>query len=658
MNKNDFIRLHSSINVPKKKRIYNLKIEKLPESQLDMIEIAQLRAAFPNRVDLRSKMPPIIDQGELGSCTAAALCGVVGYLDPKLTGSILFLYYNERVIEGTIPYDAGAYIHTGVNSLKKTGICEQKLWPYDISKFAIKPPNNCYTDALKHKALTVKNIKNDIYSMKSALLAGHPFAVGIQLHSSFESDYVTRTGIVKMPLKDDNVLGGHAVVCVGYVESKKCWIMRNSWGRGWGDKGYFYLPFEYLTSNNLTSDLWCITSFSKPKAPVTKLKMQSNPLFLKKTEKLSAISIPTSYDLRTIQLNLNGKNQNRMPKAYNQKILPTCEANAVAALFKWVYPEFPYSSEDLPYNTGKDFKYDPSRIMLYQNSVLTRVKRAMREDPDLDFKETQQKYLLEGVLLDSDILEPLISEGVCAEDYTDSSINISYEYDKMANPYDIVDNTFQLIGDSVVPFPLNNQATQFAIENWSNKIEYFKINTKPITNVLTNDIITKIKSIISTNPKTNKSPGYPVMMGINVDTLSAKANFTNPERNDLGEYFIPIATNISQLTSAGHQVCIVGYNDNKIFSYELDKNAKTKSVKTLQGFFIVRNSWGDGNGTYYNYTSKSIVDPQDEVGATPGWGMNGYAYLPYQFLLTPGLVTQGTDIVYMKKNVNSKVSID
>ena len=95
--------------------------------------------------------------------------------------------------------------------------------------------------------------------MKAALINGTPFVVGILVYSSFETPEVAKTGIVPLPKDTDQLLGGHAVVCVGFDDNKQQFIMRNSWGTAWGDHGHFYLPYSYLSSSTVTSDLWCLT---------------------------------------------------------------------------------------------------------------------------------------------------------------------------------------------------------------------------------------------------------------------------------------------------------------------------------------------------------------------------------------------------------------
>jgi C1A family cysteine protease len=222
---------------------------------------------FPDRVDLRAKLPPVYDQGQLGSCTANALGAAFDFDRHKqghnfMTPSRLFIYWNERDMENSVESDAGARIRDGVKVLQKLGTPPEKEWPYIISKFRDKPSPKCYEDALRNQALTYSRILtpagNQTNDMLACLAGGYPFVSGIAVYESFESPVSNQTGVIHLPTKKESLLGGHAILIVGYDQIKGQFIFRNYWGNGWGDKGYGYMPFDYLTNRGLASDMWVI----------------------------------------------------------------------------------------------------------------------------------------------------------------------------------------------------------------------------------------------------------------------------------------------------------------------------------------------------------------------------------------------------------------
>ncbi len=218
---------------------------------------------LPPLVDLRGNMPKIYDQGNLGSCVANSVSSAIEYdlmkqKLPDFMPSRLFVYYNTRAMEGTATQDSGCMIRDAVKSVNSLGVCPEKEWPYDITKFAQKPLSQCYKDALKHKTVKYQSVIQDLNHIKSALASGFPVVFGFAVYESFESDAVAKTGIVPMPLPTERSLGGHSVSIVGYDDSKQMFIVRNSWGTNWGDKGYFYQPYQYVTNPNLSADFWVI----------------------------------------------------------------------------------------------------------------------------------------------------------------------------------------------------------------------------------------------------------------------------------------------------------------------------------------------------------------------------------------------------------------
>jgi C1A family cysteine protease len=224
-------------------------------------------SSLPAMIDLRPGCPPVYNQGNLGSCTANALAAAVEFDQLKENSkwdfmpSRLFIYYNERALEGSIKRDAGAAIRDGIKTINTQGVCKEALCPYIERNFAKKPYANAYAEAILHKSISYRRLDNtNIGMLKACLANGSPFVFGFMVYDSFESDQVAQTGIMSMPQPNEKCLGGHAVMCVGYDDTKNVFIVRNSWSSDWGDKGYFYMPYDYMTSARLSSDFWTIES--------------------------------------------------------------------------------------------------------------------------------------------------------------------------------------------------------------------------------------------------------------------------------------------------------------------------------------------------------------------------------------------------------------
>jgi C1A family cysteine protease len=252
---------------------------------------------LPPSVDLRNnfKLPEPYDQGEIGSCTANSLAFAYQYEEIKQNNidsfmpSRLFIYYNERELEGTEKEDSGASLRDGMKTINKNGVCNEQTWPYNVSNLFIKPTLNCYEEGKKYHTILYSSINQNLSELKTAIVNNDPFVFGFQVYDSFNSDDVKKTGL--MPVPDptkEQLLGGHAVTCVGYDDTKDlsdgkkgAFIIRNSWGLSWGDKGHFYMPYSVITNKELAGDFWVVKKVTKPE--------EQNTLWSTITDKISSI---------------------------------------------------------------------------------------------------------------------------------------------------------------------------------------------------------------------------------------------------------------------------------------------------------------------------------------------------------------------------------
>lgn len=241
----------------------------LPDPRDRRLRVARVPAAkLPPRVSLRAKMPPVYDQLALGSCTAQSVCGLFHYheltdANPRLlVPSRLFTYYNTRRIEETTPFDAGASIRNTVKSLIRYGVCPETDWPYDPDRFARRPPKACYTKALPMRVTSYGRVEQTLDALRGCLAGGTPVAFGFSIHASFEKPGVDAAGVMPLPAADEAVLGGHAVLAVGYDDARGAFEVRNSWGDRWGDAGHFWMPYALVCDDKTSADFWAFGEVS------------------------------------------------------------------------------------------------------------------------------------------------------------------------------------------------------------------------------------------------------------------------------------------------------------------------------------------------------------------------------------------------------------
>jgi C1A family cysteine protease len=251
-----------------------------PPDHRDLIYSAPLQHLLrpPKKVDLRPKCPPVYDQGRIGSCTANAIGAAVQFQrriekdEPDFVPSRLFIYYNERVIEKTVPYDAGAQIRDGMKSVNKQGVPPETDWPYSDKGYpkksndprfeagapaATKPPAKVYKTALQYKVSGYARVGQLLPQLKSCLADGGPIVFGFSVYENFFD--TSGQPHVTTPMPSGSQIGGHAVLLVGYDDAQSVFIVRNSWGPGNQDHGYYYMPYAYVTEPSLASDFWTIS---------------------------------------------------------------------------------------------------------------------------------------------------------------------------------------------------------------------------------------------------------------------------------------------------------------------------------------------------------------------------------------------------------------
>jgi C1A family cysteine protease len=241
---------------------YNLKLSEA--STLPRFDHAKLKVVhLPPVVDMEPHMAPVFDQGSLGSCTGNAFVGALEFLENKRAGFVntdaafvglsrLYVYFNERLLEGTINEDDGALIGDGIKAIANYGACKEEFFPYDVTKFAQHPSIQAYADGATRKAVQFSQPDLSQDAFLQTLAGGYPIVIGMECFSGL--DLVGPNGMLPMPSPGEQSEGGHAVLVCGYDLARQVLKVRNSWGADWGARGYFFMPFAYAFAERHVTD--------------------------------------------------------------------------------------------------------------------------------------------------------------------------------------------------------------------------------------------------------------------------------------------------------------------------------------------------------------------------------------------------------------------
>ena len=225
---------------------------------------SQVAANLPPAVDLRRYFRPVYSQFSINACTGNALAAAIEFDELKqgIKGvtrpSRMFIWYNERKMEGLQLQDTGGQIRNGIKSVAKQGVCPESSWEYRVKKYMVEPPRACYAQARRYRAVSYERMLHNLDHLRACLASGYPFVFGFKVYESFQGSRVRRTGIVDMPRPGEKSVGLHAVVAVGYDDARRRFLVRNSWGERWGREGYFSMPVDYLLDPQLSHDFWTI----------------------------------------------------------------------------------------------------------------------------------------------------------------------------------------------------------------------------------------------------------------------------------------------------------------------------------------------------------------------------------------------------------------
>lgn len=255
-------RVRHDVELPNGGRAATGRFRPSGDQPTDRFFAADLAAPPPARVDLRDELAHIQNQHQLDSCTANALAAAHELVERREGRDVralsrLFIYWNARVIEHDLAKDDGITIRDGVHGMRRHGVCPEEVWPYLEARVLDRPNERAFEAARRHRIDDAERVHVELDAMRACLASHEPIVFGLQLFESFGSggDH----GRVRMPRPDEEKhIGGHTMVAVGYDDRDRTFIVRNSWGTDWGQRGHCFLPYEYVANHRFADEAWVL----------------------------------------------------------------------------------------------------------------------------------------------------------------------------------------------------------------------------------------------------------------------------------------------------------------------------------------------------------------------------------------------------------------